>query len=134
MSSENKTLLKRYLITFTAGILITAFALFVQSFSFSAPKQEIMLKLANAFTLSGTLLLGLGCLVFLANEEAFLGLGYALGHTFRMLIPGAKKKDERYADYVERRREKGKVKGFSFIFYTGLFFMVFAVIFTVLYF
>ena len=133
MTPERKSLIKRYAITISAGIAMVCFCLFIQNFRPDLPPKQIILKIANAFTATATLILGIGCLVFISNHEGFLTIGYSFGHMIRMMIPGRKKVDERYYDYVERKRAKGKIKGYGFLFVTGGAFMVIAVIFTILF-
>lgn len=75
--------------------------------------------LCDALTIPGTLLLMVGCLVWVSNLGALDGIAYALSFTVRSLIPGMRgKRDEKYADYVERRREK-PVRGYGFLLISG---------------
>ncbi len=89
--------------------------------------------LADAFTIPGILLIMFGALLWASNEGAMDGLGYALKHTIKSLIPGGRaKEDETYAEYVERKRAN-KVTGYSFLFVAGGVTMAVSLVFMVLY-
>lgn len=91
--------------------------------------------LCDMFTVPGVFLLLAAALVFVSNEEFFTIFSYAFSYAFRSLIPGALagQKHERYGDYVERKRQKGKVKGYSFLTYTGLAFLAIGLVFMFLF-
>ncbi len=90
-------------------------------------EQEKARILCDAFTIPGIMLvLGSG-LVFAANHGAFYGIGYGLRTVKDHLLPFLPHEYVRYGDYIARKKEK-KVTGYSFIFYTGLIFLVIAVI------
>lgn len=88
--------------------------------------------LSDAFTVPGMLLLMAGCLVWISNLGALDGLAYAVSFAFRSLIPGGRYKDEKYADYVERHREK-RIKGYGFLFVAGGVTMALAIVFLLLF-
>lgn len=88
--------------------------------------------LSDAFTVPGILLLMFGCLIWISNLGALDGLAYAVSFAIRSLIPGARYKDEKYADYVERHREK-RLKGYGFLFISGGVTMVVAIVFMILF-
>ena len=50
------------------------------------------------------------------------------------LIPGAGLRQETYGEFVERRREQGRVKGYGFLLHVGLVFLCAAGVFLYLYF
>ena len=66
-------------------------------------------------------------------SDALDAIGYMISGVIRFLIPAGQLKHEKYADYVERRREKGPVKGFGFLFVTGSVFMAAALVFIALF-
>ncbi len=88
--------------------------------------------LSDAFTVPGMLLLMFGCLIWVSDLGALDGIAYALTFAFRSLIPGGRHKDEKYADYVERKRKK-KAKGYGFLFASGGVTMAAAVVFMILF-
>lgn len=88
--------------------------------------------LSDAFAVPGMLLLMFGCLIWISNLGALDGLAYAVSFAFRSLIPGGRYKDEKYADYVERKREN-RVKGYGFLFASGGVTMAISIVFMVLF-
>ena len=89
--------------------------------------------LCDSLTVPGILLLMMGVLVWLSNEGAFLGIGWALNWTVRSLIPGGRGfRDETYADYVERKTAN-RIRGYGFLFISGGITMAAALVFLALY-
>lgn len=86
--------------------------------------------IADAFTVPGVLFLCLGLLIALSNQGSLSAIGYMLKRLGKMLIPFSKKEHETYQDYVSKREP---VSGYSFIIYSGLVFLVIAIIYTILF-
>lgn len=128
-----RVFLLKYGITAAAGGLLAWLTLDLHGFSRALPRLDQYRLLCDAFTIPGVLLVMIGFLVMIANAGNFLALGYAVKHAVRMLIPFGNKKDERYYDYYQRKREQGKVTGYGFLFVTGLLFMAVAMVFFVLF-
>lgn len=132
MNKTVKSLLRKYLITFFFGGLIAYF--YVSQRDFAA--VELMEKyriLCDAFTIPGVLMIMFGFLVVVSNEGIFDGLLYAVTYAARALIPfGRQREHEKYADYVERKRDK-RVSGFGFLFISGAVFMAVAMVFLMLF-
>ena len=74
--------------------------------------------ICDGFTIPGLILLMLGCLMSLSNAGAMDGLGYVVVNGFKMLIPGAATKVERFKEYLERRRAN-RVRGYGFLYVVG---------------
>ena len=114
--------LKTNLIKYGSCLLFTAVlgVLYLSGKDFgNLPLQQQIRYLADVFSAAGTLLLMSGALVWATNQGAVDGIGYALSITIRSLSPGARaKKDERYADYVERKRAN-RAKGYGFLLIGG---------------
>ena len=90
--------------------------------------------LCDALTIPGILLIMIGALVWVSNMGALDGIAYALAFTFRSLVPGLRgRRDEKYADYVERRREN-PVRGYGFLLMSGSITMAVALVFMALFF
>ena len=90
--------------------------------------------LCDAFTIPGILLIMFGSLVWVSNMGALDGIGYALAYLGRSLIPGmGGRTDEKYADYVERKREK-PIRGYGFLLISGCITMAVALVFMALFF
>lgn len=124
--------LLKYGITTLVGGLLTWLTLDLHGFSSAMPKLQQYRLLCDAFTIPGVILVMVGFLVMIANAGNFLGLGYAVKHAVKMLIPFGNKKDERYYDYYQRKQQ-GKVTGYGFIFVTGVLFMAVAMVFFTLF-
>ena len=96
-------------------------------------ENELAIKykiLCDAFTIPGALFILLGCLVALSNEGALSSIGWMFKRMFKMLNPFANKDVEKYSEYMENRK---KVSGYSFLFFTGLLFMLVSVVFLILF-
>ena len=119
-------------ITTLVGGLLTWLTLDLHGYSSTMPKLQQYRLLCDAFTIPGVILVMVGFLVMIANAGNFLGLGYAVKHAVKMLIPFGNKKDERYYDYYQRKQQ-GKITGYGFIFITGLVFMAVAMVFFTLF-
>ena len=135
MNPSRRNYLIKIAVSFGVCLLLAAFILFSRiapSALAAAAAADVYMALCDAFFVPGTLITGLGLLFAVSNEGALDGLGYVTSITVKKLIPGKAAHMERYDDYVARKREK-KVHGFSFLFVTGILFLVIAVIFLLLY-
>ena len=130
LENNYKNTIKKYVISVGIAIGMVFLTLWFQEFW---KQTELVVKykiLSDAFTVPGLVFILVGCLVFLTNEGSLTALGYMLKRLGKMLNPFSNKDMERYADYVESRK---KVTGYSFLFYTGLFFSVIAAVFIILF-
>jgi hypothetical protein len=127
------TVLLKYSITALIGFSLVVSVLNLHGFEEAVDIQDKYRILSDAFTIPGVVLMLCGALVWIANEGAFEGISYAVSYSLRMLIPGVRKEHERYRDYVERRRENGPVKGYSFLVITGAAFFAVALVFVALF-
>lgn len=133
MKKRVLSILLKYGITVLIGFAMVMAVLDFHGFAEAASQVERYRILSDAFTIPGVILLMCGLLVFIANEGAFEGISYAVTYAVKMLIPGSSKEHERYGDYLERRREKGKAHGYGFLFITGGAFFLTAVLFILLF-
>lgn len=126
-------ILIKYGIAVAIGVGMVFAMLGLRGWSSAATETERIRCLADAFTVPGVTLSLTAALVWLSNEGSFLGLTYLGSRIVRALIPMGKtfERHETYRDYVERKREKGGVKGYAFLFWVGLAFLAAAVFFTV---
>ena len=90
------------------------------------PLVEWYRMICDAFTIPGLLFLMLGLLVTLSNQGALDGIGYAATVAFKMLI-GAGANQERYTEYLERRRAN-RLKGYGFLYIVGIVCMAVALV------
>lgn len=88
--------------------------------------------LCDAFTVPGLLSLCTGCLLWASNDGFFHGLGYCVDIAWKALLPGGRRKMERYHEYVERHNQK-KVTGYGFLFILGGVCMAVAIVFLILF-
>ena len=91
-----------------------------------------MRVLCDAFTMPAVILLCVGGLVWASNEGALDGVGYLVSYMTKALIPGKRKEIEKYADYVERKREK-RGGGFGFLLISGAVVLAIALVFLALF-
>ena len=89
--------------------------------------------LCDAFTVPGLLFLMLGLLMSISKQGALDGVTYVVSHGLKMLIPGHHDKQEKFIDYVQRKREKNKGKSFGFLYLTGAIYMGIAIVFLILF-
>ena len=135
MSSKKlRNVLLKYGITLCIGALMAYAVIELHGYAQAATAAERYMVLSNAFTIPGVILIMCWALVFVANEGAFEGISYAVTYAVKLLIPGTgSNRQERYSEFVERRRAKGKTKGFGFLFFVGAAFLVVAVVFIILF-
>lgn len=125
-----KALVKYLSAAFVCGALAW---LYISSREFaSAPRLEQYRMLSDAFLIPGLVTVLIGCLLLISNKGGLDGISFVLGRAARMLIPGRKKKDEKYFDYVERKREN-PLRGFGFLFVVGGIFCAAAIVFMILF-
>ena len=128
---------KKYLIALGIGLLITVITLLLRGiFSASTPKAVFRI-LADAFFSPGVLFLIAGADIWAMNQGAFDGLFY-MAHTLFRARPQEEKdplseeeerKEESYADYVQRRHEEKQVSGYAYLFFFGAVFILLALLF-----
>ena len=131
MSKESRSSLIKYAVSVMFGGVLVWLYLALRDFQ-AAELMEKYRMLSDAFLIPGILLVMAGFLISVTNQGALDGISYATGRAFRKLIPGMDRVDEKYYDYVERKRQK-RVKGYGFLFVVGGVFLAIAVIFMVLF-
>ncbi|MCQ2427589.1 MAG: DUF3899 domain-containing protein [Clostridia bacterium] len=134
MNEKLKRALISYGVSFVIGFLFVIVVLWLRDFSFNLELSRRYLILADAFTIPGVAIFGIGCLVLISYSGVFDGIAYALSHTVKMLIPGAERTDRTFYDYKTRMADKRKERSkFLFLPVVGLFFLAVAVVFTILF-
>ena len=122
-----------YAVSSGIGFWMTMSMLESYGFSDAVSEADRYRILADAFTVPGVVIFLLGVLAALADEGVFEGVNYAVTYTVKMLIPGNVREQESYGDYIVRRRERGKLGGYGFLYATGGLFLFAAVVFVGLY-
>lgn len=133
MNKKLRNTLLKYGITILIGGLMAWLVISQYGYAEAATAAERYRILSDAFTIPGVIFMLCALLVLVANKGAFEGVSYIFGYAFKMLIPGSGDKREKFGDYVERKRQKGAVKGYGFLFFTGLAFLIVAAIFIALF-
>lgn len=118
MNKRIKKLLTKYGCC-AAFVLLMVYLYIVQRPYSGAEQMEKYRMLCDAFYIPGVILVMVGCLMWASTTGFFDGMAYVFGMAFRSLIPGGRWKDEKYVDYVERKREN-RVKGYGFLFVSGV--------------
>lgn len=112
-------LLRSYGITTAIGILLGYLYLCANPLSIAPDMQTKFVFLCNAAFIPGILFVLAGLLVWCAGQGTIDGLTYSVGLFFKTINPFEKHvKTEKYHEYVERKNKK-RLKGYSFLFITG---------------
>lgn len=123
----------KYLAALLIGGAAVCALLFGRGFLSLETAQDKLRLLSDAFLVPGLLLALAGCLVWIAREGTFSGMGY----TFRKIWNSLHSQEyreahrESYAEYCERK--SAKKTPFLFLIITGGIFLLPAILFTVLY-
>ena len=133
MSKKLKNTLLKYGITILIGAVMVWLVIRGYGYAEATTAAQRYRILSDAFTIPGVIFMLCALLVLVSNKGAFEGISYIFGYAFQTFVPGAGKKHEKYGDYVERKRQKGGVKGFGFLFFTGLAFLLVSIVFIVLF-
>ena len=131
MSERLKTNLLKYGITGAVCLGLAALYCVLRDFGGMSVVEKYR-ALCDGFTIPGLIALCVGALLWVGNDGFFYGLGYCLDVARKALLPGGRRKMERYYDYVERHRQK-KVTGYGFLFVCGGACMAIAIIFLALF-
>lgn len=133
MNQRTRTQLIKYSCTVVISLLLSWASVYLYGYdTFQAEALVVKYRiLCDAFTIPGLLLVMAGLLMVVSNKGAFEGIGYAVKHAIKMLIPGVHA-TERYYDYLQRKRAN-KIHGFGFLFVVGVIDLVIAGVFMVLF-
>lgn len=131
MKKINKAGVVKYAVSIAICIALVWLYLGLRDFS-GADTMEKYRMLSDAFLIPGVLLFMSGCLVSVANQGALDGISYASSRALRRLIPGVDRVDEKYFDYVQRKREK-RIRRYGFLFVVGGVSLAISVLFMILF-
>lgn len=124
--------LKRYIIAFLILGISSILILSLREYSGADAAAVRYLNLADAFTIPSVVMLMVGILVWLSTTGTFDMFSYGLSRAKQSFIPSPQYKDEKFYDY-KMRKEKERAKGYSFLFVSGVIYMIPAVVFNILY-
>jgi hypothetical protein len=130
-----KGLVIKYVAAICIGLGIAGTVLILADYSAMTELIDKYRTLADAFTIPGVLYIMVGCLVFVSTDGFFDMISYGFKKAGSMLLPFVSrfKSEETFYDYKQRKNEN-RIKGYSFLFFTGLAFLAVAGIFMLLFF
>lgn len=127
---ENNSTLKQYLGSAIGGLIVAVAMMWGRGlFEGGHTMQQIMVILSDSFFVPGTILLGVGLLMWVAGEGMFDMLGFGVKLIFDVAF---KHEWESFYDYKLRKAEKPRLK-VGFMTLVGLGYLLVGVLFTGLY-
>ncbi len=130
MKQENQATLTKYAICFGIEAVIAFLVIWSKGFFTESIAVNVQI-LADAFFVAGILMTLFSGMLFISGEGALIGIGFALRNAFLAFVPMGRAKQERYADYRERKLKQAKKQNDACILVTGLFFLIIGIILTV---
>ena len=129
MKQETKVTLRNYAICVGVELLIAFLVIWSKGFFTDRASVNVQI-LADAFFVSGILMTLFAGMLYVSSEGALIGIGYVLRNAVLTFIPMGRAKQERYADYRERKLSKAKKQDNRCVLVTGLIFLAIGIIFT----
>ena len=133
MNNNIRNIIIKYAVTIGIGAGLSFLCLWLNDYSQVTELVEKYRLLTDAFSIPGIIFIMVGCLVFVSTDGFFDMITFGLSKAKSMLIPFSKKSDETYYDY-KQRKAKNRLTGYSFLFFTGLAFLLVAIVFLILFF
>lgn len=124
--------IKKYGITLSILGASSLLILFLREYSAADEAAKRFLNLADAFTIPGVIMLMVGIMAWVSTTGTFDIFTYAFSRAKNSFFPSPNFKDERFYDF-KVKREKKRIKGYSFLFISGGIYMIPAVVFNILY-
>ena len=131
MEQGTKATLRKYAVCFGIEALIAFLVIWSKGFFTGSTAVNIQI-LSDAFFVSGVLMTLFAGMLYVSSEGALIGIGFVLRNVVLTFIPMGRAKQERYADYRERKLSEAKKNNDKCILFTGLFFLVIGTVFTVI--
>ena len=132
MNEKLLSYLKKYLTAFAVMGAVTMFVTYMRGLSDAPNAAEKYRILADSFTIPSVVILMVGVLIWVAGEGTFDMLSYGLNRGINSIIPLRQQTDENFYDYKMRKNKK-RIKGYSFLFISGGIYFVPALVFNILY-
>ncbi len=125
--------IKKYFGAFFVMIAMTVGVLLIREHFTADITAEIKyLNLADAFSIPAVVMIMAGLLVWVTSQGGFDMISYGILRAKDSLIPGSRHSGEQFYDY-KMRKEKKRIKGYSFMFISGGIYLIPAIIFNILY-
>ncbi len=132
MEQGTKATLRKYAVCFGIEALIAFLVIWSKGFFTGSTAVNIQI-LSDAFFVSGVLMTLFAGMLYVSSEGALIGIGFVLRNVVLTFIPMGRAKQERYADYRERKLSEAKKNNNNkCILFTGLFFLAIGTVFTVI--
>ena len=119
MKQESKVTLRNYAICVGVELLIGFLVIWSKGFFTDRMAVNVQI-LADAFFVAGILMTFFAAMMYISGEGALIGIGFVLRNMVLTFIPMGRAKQERYADYRERKMGQMKKQNSSCILVTGL--------------
>ena len=127
MKQENRSSFIKYAIC--VGIELVIAFLVIWSKGFFTDRAAVNLQiLSDAFFVAGILMTLFAGMLYVSSEGALVGIGFVLRNAILTFFPMGRAKQERYADYRERKMREMKNNNDSCILITGLFFLAVGIV------
>jgi hypothetical protein len=131
VNQETKVKLRNYGICVGVELLIAFLVIWSKGFFTQSAAVNIQI-LSDAFFVSGILMTLFAGMLFISSEGALIGIGFVIRNAVLTFIPMGRAKQERYADYRERKLKEAKKHNNRCIIVTGLIFLFIGIVFTVI--
>lgn len=131
MRQETQDTLRKYAICVGIEALIAFLVIWSKGFFVHSAAVNLQI-LSDAFFVAGILMTLFAGLMYVSSEGALIGIGFVLRNVVLTFIPMGRAKQERYADYRERKLSEAKQHNDKCILLTGLVFLAIGIILTVI--
>ena len=131
MEQETKITVRKYAICVAVEAVIMFFVIWANGFFTSSAAVNLQI-LADACFIAGIVMTVYAAMVYISDEGALIGIGYALKYALLTFIPMGRAKQERYIDYRTRKLEKAQKHSNRHILVTGLIFVSTGIVLTII--
>ncbi len=131
MNEKLLSYLKKYLTSFVILGVSTGIILAIRGYSAADEASVRYLNLADSFTIPAVIMVMVGILVWISTQGFFDMINYGISRGIASIIP-RQVTDETFYDY-KSRKDKKRLKGYSFLFISGGIYFIPAIVFNILY-
>ena len=122
MKQETKDALIKYGICVGVEMVVAFLVIWSKGFFTDSAAVNIQI-LSDAFFVPGVLMTLLAGMAYVSGEGALVGISFVLRNALLTFIPMGRAKQERYADYRERKLREAKKRDNKAILVSGLIFL-----------